>query len=743
MAHKIKTQKEWGLGAPLESTELNEMAIADRYWRMNNLYYVLNEQGKNVKFKMRPLQEHFYRNMWWRNILLKSRQVGGCVDPNTKVLTADLKWIRIADLNIGDEVVACDEYPAGGKSIGRKMRTAKVQGVIKYEADERVKITMTDGRILICTPNHPWLTKKSGRGPVSWRSVDNTRSVSQGKIEVGDRIRSVTDETWEEPSYEDGYVGGCIDSDVYRAEIGRMADQFKLMGMCRPEKIKNSRFWEGREFPGKRNPDNTAWNTIQSIENIGPGQVVDLQTSTKTYVAEGMISHNTTLIELLGLDSATFISNFRVVVIAHKKDDAANILETKAMHPYLNMHPELRERVPLIEANKTTMRFANGSSVEVTTSGRSGTAQFLHISEFGWTAAKRPDAAREILSGSLPGIHDGAMAFIESTAEGSEGLFFDLCQTASNMKKESKQLAATDFKFHFYGWWQKESNRLSESDAALVEISNRNALYFHELQQKHGIVTDDRQRAWYVSQMGILQQMMLKENPSTPEEAFQSSGEGLILQMQMSQAREDSRITDVAPVSGIPVDLYFDIGLNDETAVWFGQDVGTYTNLIKYMEGTDDGMEVWVPRLRNVAKDRGWNIRNWVGPHDLKRRGSFSGDTLWDEIAKMGVRFQVVPKVGDKGTSIQKLRTNFSRLRFDQTECEDGIKHADNYRWQFDSNLGTWKDKPRHDRASNGADALQTWAMWNDKIARDSRMMSQARPDTRRNPNRKRMGAYT
>ena len=500
---------------PFESTELSHAAITSQEWRLNNLYYVLNEQGQNVKFQMRPLQKDFYNNMWYRNILLKSRQIGG-----------------------------------------------------------------------------------------------------------------------------------------------------------------------------------------------------------------------TTLIELMGLDSALFIKNFRVVVVAHKKDDAANILETKAMHPYLNLHPEIRDRFKLVEANKTNMKFSNGSSIEVATSGRSGTSQFLHISEFGYTAANRPEAAREILSGSLPGVHEGGLVFIESTAEGSEGLFFDLCQTSQNMKKEKRHLAETDFKFHFYGWHQKETNRLSDKDAALVHIPKRLEIYFDELRSKQDIITDLNQQTWYASQAGVLQQMMLKENPSTPEEAFQASGEGLILDMQMSQAREDQRISDVAPVAGRPVDTFWDIGLNDETAVWFIQNMGNYANCIKYIEASDDGMEVWVPRVRKIAADRGWTLRDWVGPHDIKQRGHFTGGSLWDEIAKMGVQFKVVDRVADKGTSIQKLRTNFSRLRMDKTECETGIRHCDNYRYEFDTNRGAYKDKPRHDRASNAADALQQWAMYSDKLDREAALQARARPDS-------------
>lgn len=49
---------------------------------------------------------------------------------------------------------------------------------------------------------------------------------------------------------------------------------------------------------------------------------------------------------------------------------------------------------------------------------RSGTLNYLHISEYGKICAKFPDKAREIRTGALNTIQAGQIAWIESTAEG-------------------------------------------------------------------------------------------------------------------------------------------------------------------------------------------------------------------------------------------------------------------------------------------------------------------------------------
>lgn len=53
-----------------------EKNLKDPYWRVNNLYWIIDEHSSRVKFKMRAAQEKFYDEMWFWNELLKSRQHG-------------------------------------------------------------------------------------------------------------------------------------------------------------------------------------------------------------------------------------------------------------------------------------------------------------------------------------------------------------------------------------------------------------------------------------------------------------------------------------------------------------------------------------------------------------------------------------------------------------------------------------------------------------------------------------------
>ncbi|MFW1970464.1 terminase [Acinetobacter bereziniae] len=50
--------------------------LVDQHWRLNNLYYITDKKGKQVKFKMTLEQLEYFENEWSRNIILKARQLG-------------------------------------------------------------------------------------------------------------------------------------------------------------------------------------------------------------------------------------------------------------------------------------------------------------------------------------------------------------------------------------------------------------------------------------------------------------------------------------------------------------------------------------------------------------------------------------------------------------------------------------------------------------------------------------------
>jgi len=58
--------------------KIKDKRLSDRWWRLNNLYYIIDETGKKIKFKPenREVQTYLFKNLWYLNEILKARQHG-------------------------------------------------------------------------------------------------------------------------------------------------------------------------------------------------------------------------------------------------------------------------------------------------------------------------------------------------------------------------------------------------------------------------------------------------------------------------------------------------------------------------------------------------------------------------------------------------------------------------------------------------------------------------------------------
>ena len=244
----------------------------------------------------------------------------------------------------------------------------------------------------------------------------------------------------------------------------------------------------------------------------------------------------TTLICIFFLDCALFRKNIRAGIIAHEEDAAKAIFRDKVKFAYEQLPPALREVMPLKRDAAEELLFAhNNSSIRVSTSMRSGTMQYLHISEFGKICAKRPDRAEEVVRGSIPAVPThGGMLFIESTAEGRSGHFYSMTEKAQKLVDAGRRLTPKEYRFHFFPWWQEANYRMDPDN---VVISAADDEYFEKIEGEMGCRIDIEQRAWWVStrdnDFSGEEESMWQEYPSTPGEAFQVSNKGCYYAVQM------------------------------------------------------------------------------------------------------------------------------------------------------------------------------------------------------------------
>jgi len=417
----------------------------------------------------------------------------------------------------------------------------------------------------------------------------------------------------------------------------------------------------------------------------------------------------TTLICLLWLDACLFRQNVRAGIIAHNQEDAKRIFRDKIKFAYDHLPEPIKEALPASRDAANELLFANNSSIWVATSVRSGTFQYLHVSEFGKICARYPEKAREIVSGSLEAVAPGQHITIESTAEGRSGYFYDYCQQARNLLLAKRKLTPLDFRFHFYPWWQEPGYQLENWDD--VPIPSQMQEYFARIEGETKTKLTPAQRAWYTKKWEILGEDMWREYPSTPDEAFHASIQGAYFTREFSMLRQNNQICRVPVEPGVLVDTWWDLGVNDTTAIWFTQDVGREVHVIDFYEASGEGLRHYAEVLDRLAKERGYRYGRHVAPHDIRVRELGTGTSRHAIAATLGINFDIVPRVSDKLDSIETARQFLAKCWFDEERCSLGIAHLEAYRKEWDARLGTYKRYPLHDEHSNAADAFQTLAM--------------------------------
>ena len=171
----------------------------------------------------------------------------------------------------------------------------------------------------------------------------------------------------------------------------------------------------------------------------------------------------TTYFSLFLLDRVLWENNVNAGIIAQTMEDGSRIFKDKLKYAFDNLDPRLRPLFRIVGDSAKELAFTHGSVIRVGTSLRSSTLQYLLISEFGKICAKDPERAREVITGSLQTVHQGQHIFIESTAEGSESYFFDMCQRAFKQEKDKIPFDLMDFKPFFFPWWKEKTYVLEKS----------------------------------------------------------------------------------------------------------------------------------------------------------------------------------------------------------------------------------------------------------------------------------------
>jgi hypothetical protein len=255
-------------------------------------------------------------------------QMSYCTVPETRILTADMRHIPAGDITVGMKLVGFDEERPG-KGQHRRLQESVVEDVGRIMRP-CYRLTLSDGTSITCSAEHRWLVTTAGRR-TEWKMAKDLAST--------DRIFKVTD-VWEHTEdYRTGYLAAAFEGEghfsrhsmlgfsqrdntmllkvrKYLEELGfstwevdgsgsnkdvtvlhvggGRSEVMRFLGQVRPErlldKVDVGQFGTiGRHY---KEPDQFQHPYVLNSEFVGEQEVVAIKTSTKTYIAEGLASHN-------------------------------------------------------------------------------------------------------------------------------------------------------------------------------------------------------------------------------------------------------------------------------------------------------------------------------------------------------------------------------------------------------------------------------------------------------------------
>jgi len=236
--------------------------------------------------------------------------------------------------------------------------------------------------------------------------------------------------------------------------------------------------------------------------------------------------------------------------------------------------------------------------------------------------------------------------------------------------------------------------------------------------------------SWYVkvlraSQTKLLPQAELEDAAKTMTEDqylqefecdFESAILGAYFGKEMRQLTDDGRIREVEYDPMFPVHTAFDLGYSDDTAIWWFQVVHGEIRCLDYHSSNGQPVAFYAGLLQSREKERGYVYGTHWLPHDARAKTLASNrsviEQLGDKIPLKTIKIAPNLKLQD---GIQASRLALTRTWFDH-KCADGIECLRQYQREYDEDKKVFRDKPRHDWTSHGADAFRYLALtWKDE----------------------------
>ncbi len=186
--------------------------------------------------------------------------------------------------------------------------------------------------------------------------------------------------------------------------------------------------------------------------------------------------------------------------------------------------------------------------------------------------------------------------------------------------------------------------------------------------------------------------------------SFNAAIMGAFYAREMLAVRTEQRVAEIEPISDRPVHTAWDLGVEDSTAIWWFQVVGSQIFILDYYVAHGYGVDHYA----EIVKSKPWQHGIDFVPHDAKVRqwGVPGARTRIESMIEQGLHPQLVPMSTDMDGH-QAVRKTLPLCVFHPRTEIEGMAALEQYHREWDDDLKTYKLKAQHDWSSHGAKAFQ------------------------------------
>lgn len=403
------------------------------------------------------------------------------------------------------------------------------------------------------------------------------------------------------------------------------------------------------------------------------------------------------------LDDTITSKNVASGIVSYSLEHAQHIFKRIIGHALDNFPEELRHTLNIKSRSAREIAFENGSFLRVDTTLRGSTYANVVVSEYGKTCARTPMKAEEVMTGTLNTVPINGRVIIESTGEGMDGYFADMCLEAEQRNGEA--LSVLDYQLLFFPWYEEQHYELHEKIEYDVSLTD----YFNDIEKDKGVKISQPQRNWYAMQQKLLGDKIKQEFPSTVQEAFMSRSDAYYFAQYIEKAYKENRCLYTSLYDPLePVYVAMDIGINHLTVIIFFQLVHGEIRVIDYYEDSNKDIDFYAKLL---LQDKGYTYHTIFLPHDSVRRDPLDVvKSVEKDFRKLfsatNTLFYVLTRT-DKQELISYAKNRFGRCVFNVSKVKGLLDHVSKYRKQWHEPTGQYLEKPCDNSQADYADAFQ------------------------------------